>query len=59
MGEEEEGKRRKGKGRRKEEVRTMRAKWWFYKGSNIIGEGRSEDLEKRRKKRRKNREEGK
>ena len=26
----------------KEEVRTMRSQWWYYKGSDIIGEGREQ-----------------
>ena len=32
----------KEKRRRKEEVRTMKAQYWYYKGSDIIGEGREE-----------------
>jgi len=28
--------------RRREEIRTMKAKYWYYKGSDIIGEGREE-----------------
>lgn len=26
----------------KAEVRTMKARYWYYKGSDIIGEGREE-----------------
>jgi NOL1/NOP2/fmu family ribosome biogenesis protein len=30
------------KKKKKVEVRTMKARYWYYKGSDIIGEGREE-----------------
>jgi hypothetical protein len=31
----------------KTEVRTMKSKYWYYKGSDIIGEGRKREEKER------------
>lgn len=32
--------------KKKEAPRTIRSKWWYYKGSDIMGEGRNKGEQK-------------
>ena len=33
--------------KKRKEIRTIKSKWWYYKGSDIIGEGRRKEEQKR------------